>query len=242
MNNLLLFELRKIFTQISFYVCTLALIIYQIIVSVLNMHNISAVLDTTPTVADLLSSSGTYCNLSLFCSVIIAILICNDFSVGTLHDLVGRGYTRLQYFISKFVMTIGITLLYLIIGIITSFLTGIVYLDIGNTFNELFSVICTQYLLALAYTSFAFMISLMSGKIFISIIIGSLFPFIERLIVFLWDSLFGEITIHIKQYSLSSIEILPLNNGISQQFTIICSIYIAVFLIIAFLFFRWKEI
>lgn len=122
MNRLIKFQLRSLFKQSSYYVCLcIFLFMYPILdfISLYNTVSYSGV-KVMPVMINLLSGGGAIISI-----VLIALFCCMDFNEGIAKNVVGRGYTKFQLLISKYIsLLIGMISFYIIAFIVILILFG----------------------------------------------------------------------------------------------------------------------
>ena len=144
MNRLIKFQVRNMFKQKSFYVCLCLLILMGPILTFIGAFNTTnyETIKVMPQMVSLLSGE-----ISLLSTIFIALFCCLDFNEGTTKNIIGRGYSRTQVLLSKYIVSlIGLFSFYIISFIIIFCLFGINGLGFENVMlysiiNSIFRII-----------------------------------------------------------------------------------------------------
>ena len=130
MNRLIKFQVINMFKQKSFYVCLCLLILMGPILTFIGAFNTPnyETIKVMPQMVSLLSGE-----ISLLSTIFIALFCCLDFNEGTTKNIIGRGYSRTQVLLSKYIVSlIGLFSFYIISFIVIFCLFGINGLGFEN--------------------------------------------------------------------------------------------------------------
>lgn len=237
MMRLIKLQLRNVFHNKLFYICLGLFLALSIAVPYFSATalKVNVPLKVLPQIGDFLSSE-----LGIVTSIFVAIFCCLDFNEGTTKNIIARGYTRMQLLISKYLVSaISVFIMYGI-AIVVMF---ILYSHNGIGYDSNMPLLFINYLFKIMasiifYGTISFLLEKNSSAIIASIFIPTLIP---AIIGFL-DSNFK---LKMSQYLLSNVtDILTKNPTIiNLLYTIVIYlIYIFVFILIAKLILKKKEI
>lgn len=237
MNRLIKFQVRNMFKQKSFYVCLCLLILMGPVLTFIGAFNTPnyETIKVMPQIVSLLSGE-----ISLLSTIFIALFCCLDFNEGTTKNIVGRGYSRTQVLLSKYIVSlIGLFSFYIISFIVTFCLFGINGLGFENVM--LYSIINSIFRI-IAYTIFFSTISFILEKNGSAIIACLFAPSIIQTILSLIDS---KLKIDISKYWITNIsnEFLSNSSLANLNYSIILYIvYIIIFIVLGINTANKKEI
>ena len=246
MSKLVKLELRNLFRQKSFLICLLisvALIIIGILAS--NFLNEMAKqagetelllgVNAFDNIMGYLSGS----NLGILFAIVIAIYFGSEASDGTVKNIIGSGFKRSEFFISKVICVVVMSLIFIIVSLIINYLMCLIMgIDLG-TFNfSTFSCVClTIIALAIMFSSLSFIIFKTSTNIVANICIPMLLP----LVLALFDTL-TKLNFKLSDFWIQNTTLLFTKSS-KLPFMIIVSIcYIVVFIILGISLTKRKEI
>jgi len=188
-----------------------------------------------PQIVSLLSGE-----ISLLSTIFIALFCCLDFNEGTTKNIVGRGYSRTQVLLSKYIVSlIGLFSFYIISFIVIFCLFGINGLGFENVM--LYSIINSIFRI-IAYTIFFSTISFILEKNGSAIIACLFAPSIIQTVLSLVDS---KLKIDISKYWITNIsnEFLSNSSLANLNYSIILYIvYIIIFIVLGINTANKKEI
>ena len=188
-----------------------------------------------PQIVSLLSEE-----ISLLSTIFIALFCCLDFNEGTTKNIIGRGYSRTQVLLSKYIVSlIGLFSFYIISFIVIFCLFEINGLVFENVM--LYSIINSIFRI-IAYTIFFSIISFILEKNGSSIIACLFAPSIIQTILSLIDS---KLKIDISKYWITNIsnEFLSNSSLANLNYSIILYIvYIIIFIVLGINTANKKEI
>lgn len=237
MNRLIKFQVRNMFKQKSFYVCLCLLILMGPILTFIGAFNTPnyETIKVMPQMVSLLSGE-----ISLLSTIFIALFCCLDFNEGTTKNIIGRGYSRTQVLLSKYIVSlIGLFSFYIISFIIIFCLFGINGLGFENVM--LYSIINSIFRI-IAYTIFFSTISFILEKNGSAIIACLFAPSIIQTILSLIDS---KLKIDISKYWITNVsnEFLSNSSLANLNYSIIFYIiYIVIFVVLGINIIKKREI
>ena len=251
MNKLIKFEFRKLFSSISYYVCLavilvmlfLTMVISKISAEQLNqLANFNAV-KTTRTALD-------NSMLSLISGIFLAVFVSQDESLGTIKNIVSRGYSRTKIYFSKYIVSLVSILLYSVIVLLIGFLFGLCASGVGNIDSSFFISIFGGLLVVIGFHALYFMFSTIFNKNGIIITLNIATPLIVKLVLGLLDSfLLGKdikIGFQFGDYWLdglmSSFNAKTMSAGELFGSIIMTLIYIVLFVTLGLVAYRKKEV
>lgn len=142
MKRLLLFELRKLFKNKSFYIWTFASVALSLIYllcsfgmfSLQSSQNMQWIVSPE---SGIISAIGFFKTspVTVFILMFICSFICNDFDNGILKNIISRGYSRQSIFTAKFMAVIVSTLFMVILNLVAVFaVSSALYHNIGSIY------------------------------------------------------------------------------------------------------------
>ena len=185
MNKLVKFELRNLFKQKSFLICLListSLIIIGILASnFLNkMAEQAGETDILLGVNAFDSFMGYVAggNLGLLLAISISIYFGAEASDGTIKNIIAKGYKRSEFFISKVICAVFMTLVFIITGLIFNYLMCMIMgIDLGSFDIYKFGCVSLAVIAeAIMFSSLSFIIFKTGANIVANICIPMLFP------------------------------------------------------------------
>lgn len=237
MNRLIKFQVRNMFKQKSFYVCLCLLILMGPILTFIGAFNTPnyETIKVMPQMVSLIAGE-----ISLLSTIFIALFCCLDFNEGTTKNIIGRGYSRTQVLLSKYIVSlIGLFSFYIISFIVIFCLFGINGLGFENVM--LYSIINSIFRI-IAYTIFFSTISFILEKNGSAIIACLFAPSIIQTVLSLVDS---KLKIDISKYWITNISNEFLNNSNLTNLNdsiIFYIIYIIIFIILGINIIKKREI
>lgn len=162
MHNLIKFELYKFIRQKSFYVCAIVSLGIYLLFSLLGYFFSDTV--TTNGIIELIASPAAS-DLTLFFAIIIANLVCKDYQELAIRTVVSKGNSRSAVYISKFIVSMLSSLIFIGLTWIVAFVFGSIVGGVGSTGSvNLFHIIVAQLFYALAYSAMFFCFSIIFRK------------------------------------------------------------------------------
>lgn len=241
MNRLNKFNIHNLFKQKSFYICAIILIALaslEIIANVITANFIThkaANINSNDTVLTFLNPAS----FELFVAIFIALFYTLDASNGTMKNIIARGFSRKQVFISKFItIMFGVTIMFIssfIISYIFTFIAGGKILMLNS---NVLSKIGINYInilgIAAFYTLISSIVSKASGALVACILTNFLAPTLL---------LTTNILLKLKTNTdISKIWISNATNNKGIMVIIICAAYIVISYILGSIISSKKEI
>lgn len=237
MNRLINFQIKNLFKQKFYYVCLfLFVFMYPVLdyISTLNIPELE-VIKVMPQFINLLSGGGTIISI-----VFIVLFTCLDFNEGTTKNIIGRGYTRNQLLISKYITAlIGVFSFYIISFFVILILFG--KNGFGYENYMLYSSI-NSVIRIIAYTILYSTMSFILEKNTSSILACLFIPSIIQTIFSLIDS---KMNIEISKYWIDNVSSSFIENPNTSNFIysiIFYIIYIIIFIVLGTSLIKKKEI
>lgn len=251
MNGLFKFEIYKLIKSKAFYICS----IIAVALNALSLVAVKVLFDyISEMMPDLSGATFVLFTLGSSFTVIIsafaAIFICGDYEQETIKNIYSRGFTRTQVFVTKYLAVIvGTVFIYVICALVNLTLGGIFFTFGGELPSAFAEKVITQALLVIAYTSFAFMISMVFKKNGAAISLSIAGPIVISLVLSILDVIVKPENIggqSLSAYWLDgittsvSVSLAGVETGINLSFDFVLSVllcvgYTAVFLLIGWL-------
>ena len=217
MFKLLNFEFRKLIRQKSFYICIaamLALLVGSAYTTEL-MTAKSGVEDPSLSGISYLMEAISGSALSAVLAVFIPLFICEDYTSGTIRNIITRGFSRLEIFIAKLIAVLAATVIMTAVCLAAAYLVGTAFWGAGEPSlgSEQIKILLFQLAVIAAYATMFFAISSMLQKVGGSIAICLILPMAAVILLSLADAALAEREIELSGYwienlgrSLASVE------------------------------------
>ena len=124
MSKLLNFELRKLFRLKAFYICTAV----SLLMGIFTFHTFSKGGADYSGLLCLVKAVETS-SLTLLMGIWIAIFVCEDYSGGTMRNIVTRGYSRTSVYFAKLIALLAGVLITLVLCWVVCAITGTILFD-----------------------------------------------------------------------------------------------------------------
>lgn len=209
MGRIIAFECRKLFRSTSFYVC-MAVLAVMCFLTVFSTHsmikimvdNLDVDMETAMTLAGAtfnLNGRGYLLGglpdsqILMLLGIITAIIVCADYKGGTVKNIIGRGFSRIQFLIAKFFAVALTALIYCLVAWGVFFVTASAYWGVGKGWGPEDGVrLLVQYLLVMAFVSFFVLFSLLLKRTGPAIAVNILGPGSAGTILSVVDVFFQE--------------------------------------------------
>ena len=133
MTHLIHFEYRKLLHMKSFYICAIVMTISLLVaIATINYYEKNAVKaqeSTTGNVTvevgvdpslknenfnmnDFINGAANGVSITIFLAVVVSLFTCMDYSNGAIKNVISKGYRRSRVWLSKFIVTMSISILY----------------------------------------------------------------------------------------------------------------------------------
>ncbi len=251
MNKLIKLEFRKLFSSISYYVCLVIILLTLLLTSFiskvsaeeLNQLNTFNAIKVTRTALD-------NSMLSLVSGIFLAVFISQDESLGTIKNVISRGYSRIQIYFSKYIVSLISVLIYSLIVLIVGFLFGLSVSGVGVIDSGFFISIFGELLVIIGFHALFFMFSTIFNKNGFIITLNIATPLIIKLVLGLLDSFllkkevnlgfqFGDYWLDGLMSSFNAKTMNAIELSISIIMTLV---YIILFLTIGLFIYKKKEV
>ncbi len=213
MKNLIKFELSKLTRSKSFIICTV-IMVALLFLSVITMwwmgeelKDMAAELGESIVVEyDLITSviqAASNADFALIVGIVIAIMVCSDFSQGTIKTVIAKGYSRTDVYFAKLISISVMSVFMYIVSLIFGFIFGIMFFgfSLPDGLGWL-GILGVQFVSAIAVAFFAFFVSATARKLSTSILIIIILPTVLELVLLFID-VFAETSI--SNYWLTSV-------------------------------------
>lgn len=245
MVNMIKYEIQKLFSQKLIYICGIILI--AIISVTAFAFSIDFEDESVYTNMYFLMTSLSGCSLDLMIPIVIATLVCSDFSNGTIKNIISRGYNRLTIYVGKYITSIIAVLILTLVCYVAALVTGTIFLENEKNWNmEIVPILVTQVILVIALVTISFAFTMMLKKASKTIAIGILMPTIISLVLSVVDGLLKASKINFSQYWIYNcyleVSAISVTNEVLIQACCLSCIYIIVFLICGYAFFGKYEV
>ena len=264
MGRLLRFENRKLFRQVSFYVCltVLALIVFLGIFSTYSMMKLLKTelgKELEPEMLEILGfqvgfSGRRYLltalgsnNLTLLLGIFIALFICSDYVAGTAKNVIGRGFSRGKFIAAKEVLTLAGTGLFCLVAWGTSFVLATAYWGAGTDWSltDVYRL-AIQFVSVLAYAAFFSFLSFLFKKSGAAIALNIMAPVLVSLGLSIVDIFTKKLKFNFSDYWLANcLSVSSDVNAKTADLTrcgITAGIYVVVFVLLTHLLFSRRDV
>lgn len=215
MKKLLQFELRKLFKMKSLYICLLICIGSLVLTISTTKLIYDSFLDNflPPNSFEMVRSSISSSNLIIISCIFTTLYVCDDFSNGTIKNICSKGYTRTNIYLSKYIISTLIIIIFSIVSMIFTYIFGLILWNnhVNVSSLELISIL-VQILIMIAYNTFFFTISYKFEKTGTGIALNLVGPIVITLMTILIDELLKIDNFSINSYWIESL-FLPLQQG-----------------------------
>ena len=169
MGKLIRFEFRKLFRSRYFYV-VMGIAMLFIVMTGITYTIIKALVAggaatgvTTTSYSFIKGALGN--NFTILIAVFVAIAATEDNASGTMKNVIGRGYSRLKVFLSKYLVSLIAVIIISALVVLVAILYGTLAFDKGEITDNLAVIICGQLFSLVAYHAVFYAIASGFGKI-----------------------------------------------------------------------------
>lgn len=209
MFKLLRFEFRKLMQSRGFYICTAILVL----LSGLSVYTAKFAQDqlgiTSPDASGIksLMEALPTSSITMLLGIFIAIFVCEDYTSGTIRNILTRGYSRLSIYAAKFVAVILAAVVMSTFCCLASYAVGTYIWGHGDaSFGaEQVKILLYQLAVVLAYASIFYAICSVIQKTGGSIACCVVLPLLVTVVLKLADTALFEREIELTSYWLESI-------------------------------------
>ena len=249
MSKLIKLEMRNLFKQKSLFICLIistSLVIIGILASNL-LNKMAADAGQTDIILgvnafDSLVGYLSGGNITLLLSIVISIYFGYEASDGTVKNIIGKGYKRSEFFMSKVLSVIMATMFFIIITIIFNYLLCFImgiHIDSFSVDHLVKIIVLSLGIIAevVMFSSLSFIIFRTGANIVANICIPLIFP----LALTLFDVL-TKLSVKISDFWIESTYSLVTNNSKLPFVTIVSMCYIIIFIVLGITLTKRKEI
>lgn len=195
MFNLFRFEYRRLFRRISLYVCIgilLMMVMYGLFMLTMTMIDDSLDSLFSMDAYQMVSYAMSMSNITIICAVFTSIFVCEDRSKGTIKTIRSLGYPKYQLFLAKFAASATASAIMVLMSLLISiFCAAVVGADFSPAAREpdmfesftimngnmnVFVYAIYEFTVIMACHALYFMVSELTGKTGISIVINIFGP------------------------------------------------------------------
>lgn len=190
MSRLIRFELRKLFRMKSLYICGILCMVMVALSNHLGLTLISAGESADFTGISAMIDAMENSNIDIFMAILISLVVCVDYTEGMAKTIVGRGYSRVKYFLSKYMISIVCVLIFCVAVWVTGFAFGTIRVGVGSGLSlKVFGLLGAQFLIILANSSIVFFLAMLFRKTAGAIAGGIILPGLVSTALFAVDNL-----------------------------------------------------
>lgn len=218
MLRLLNFEFRKLIRQKSFYIC-IAVMLLLLLGSAYTTELMTAESGVeNPSLSGIsyLMQAASGSALSSVLAVFIPLFICEDYTSGTIRNIITRGFSRLEIFLAKLIAVLAAAVVMTAFCLAGAYLVGTAFWGAGEPplGSEQVKILLCQLAVIAAYATLFYAVSSMLQKVGGSIAICLILPMAAVILLSLADAALAEREIELSGYwienishSLSSVEV-----------------------------------
>lgn len=260
MKKLLRFELRRIFLQKSFYVCSLIMLVGCVLMismffAVRNTSAMSADglivaankgIDFTGKYFMMTAVSGS--SIGTILAIFISLYICGNFSSGTIKNILSRGYSRNKLLVVSNIASFTVAVIMTFICLVCGFVMGSLLGKIGTGWSAgLIPILLAQLLTVIAftsvYTAVAFLVRKTGAAIAVSILISIVTSLVASLLdVLLFKDAAFKTSDYLLTQVLTNVSSISVSSEILAKSIICAAVYLLIGLFISFVAFRKREV
>lgn len=208
MFKLIRFEFRKLLRNKGFYICTAILIAltgFSVYTAKFAQEQLGV---TDPTAGGLKSMMEALptSSIGMMLGIFIALYVCEDFSAGTIRNILTRGYSRFGVYMAKLVAVIIATIVMSCFCCAGAYAVGTYLWGAGDASfgGEQFRILLYQLAITLAYAAVFYAVSFMIQKTGGSIACCVVLPLAVTALLKLADTALAEQEIELSAYWLDS--------------------------------------
>lgn len=245
MTNIIKFEMRRLFSSKALYICMG--IIALIVVATSYIYSSLPDEGVQTTASNMLLTSVSGASVDIVLAVLIAILICEDFTNGIAKSIIGRGYSRKTVYIAKYIVAIVCACILVMTCWAAAIVSGNILLEAGNDWGlNLLPNLGTQLLIIIVIATASFVFSITIKKNAGAIALGILMPSVVAIILSLADNLLKGTSYKVSDYWIYNYLVKTSETGVEASVLLgaVCSscIYIFIFGLIGYFLFRKSEV
>lgn len=209
MLKLTRFEMHKLIRQKSFYICIgvfIAMLVFSAYTAQLSLEE-SGLTDPTFNGMNYMFDAAGGSVLTMVLGVFIPLFICEDFTSGTIRNIVTRGYTRLGIFCAKLIAVLIASVLMTVIGMAAAYAIGTAFWGAGDaSFGaEQVKILLCQLAVSAGIATLFFAVSIVLQKTGGAIAVCLVLPMVLTIVLNLADAALAEEEIKLSSYWLERI-------------------------------------
>jgi len=226
MRKLVKFELSKLTKSKSLIICTL-IMIFTLFLNVLTMWGMEEMMrelaEEMGEMAGLLEydmitsvlQAANNASFVMLSGIVIAIMVCSDFSQGTVKTVISCGYSRTHVYFAKLIsMSVMSAFMYLV-AIFFGWIFGMAFFGFSVPADASWlGILAVQFVSAIALAAFSFFLSAAVRKLSTSIVLIIVVPTVIQLVLTIVD-LFAET--NLSDYWISSVFALLSQTGVEAS-------------------------
>ena len=199
MKRILKFELSKLRTQKSLFICT-GIMVFSVLLNVLTYWGMAKLvagelgaMEELGVIVgfDMITSVLQAANngsLTVIAGIVISIFVCSDYSQGTIKVILARGYSRTKVYFAKLAAVSVIAASMFAVCLLFGWLFGMAFFGVGGVSGvKWIAILAVQLVSVLAFAAFAFLFAALFRKIAPSIIMIIVLPTVVQLVLSLID-------------------------------------------------------
>ena len=212
MGKLIRFEFRKLFKSKYMYICFGIALMFLILALVASIA-LKEVLEQSgqvvflPLSGYLAAKSALGVSYTLLVCIFVSIFACEDYSMGTLKNIIGKGYSRMQVLFSKYLTSLIVVLVMAAVNILVGFAIGQIAFGDGDILVEdnVALIFLGQFLVIIASHALYFFVAYSMGRIGPAIAINIVAPTAVTLIFSIIDVVINKSDFSVTYYWIDGI-------------------------------------
>ena len=249
MGKLLKFELSKIKTRKSLYVCTV-IMLALLLINILTLWGMEYLMSELASDEELGIMDGLFQNdmisttlsaagngsFTLLCGIVVALFVCSDYSQGTVKTVVAKGFSRTRIYFAKLAAVAVMSIFMYLVVILFGWLFGMMFFgfDAPQSLKWL-GVLAVQFVSAIAFAAFAFFLSAVLRKTVLAIVVLIALPTFIELVLTMVD-LFLET--NVSAYWITTVFTMLSTTGMETE-KIIIALFVSIAYVAAFVAGGW---
>ncbi len=210
MLNLIKFEFRKLYKSKYPYIIAIISLAFALISGLTNKALYDALIESGQPVAGssaYLSTKGALAGtFTMLIGIFVALFATEDASSGTIKNIYARGYTRVQVYYSKYIVSLAASLLISIITVLFTFVySNAIWGNDVEIVDNVAVIIIGQLLGIIAYHTIFFAISYVFEKVGTAIALNIVAPMIVSLVLGMGDALINSDNFKLNSYWIESL-------------------------------------
>lgn len=209
MFKLTVFEFRKLLQSKSLYICSGLLAVlsaFSIYTTKLMQDGVDVADPTLCGLNNLMEALPTSM-ITTFLGIFIALFVCEDYTSGTIRNVLTRGFSRFSVYLSKYFAVLAATVLMSVICCAACFIAGTIIWGAGDAAfgSEQVKILLCQLVVIVAYASLFFALSSILQKTGGAIALCIVLPMVLTVVLKLADTALAEREIELSHYWLSKL-------------------------------------